>query len=201
MKKNTIILSLSCLALLLVASVITISKISSIGEEKTIIISNLLAKINKNQLLGLSDLAVTGTIQDIQSFATSSKALTGQEEVYSNLKFKIDSYLYNPKSLEGEEIIIQIPGGKVGELSTFVEDSPTPELNHSYVMFLKKENTNNLFSSIGAQGFFEIDNDTVGGSETQKDIIKNIFNKDLTIEELKVELETATPETMPGQIK
>lgn len=197
-KKTTIIAS--CLGIIALTSAIAIKQIYFTNNQKVVGMSSLIAMINKNELIGLSNVAVTGTVNNIKSFATESTALPGEKEVYSDLTFKVDEYIYNPKSINLKEVTIRIAGGEIEKIKMLVEDVPTPEIGHKYVFFLNQGERSDLFlANIGSQGMFEINNDgSLGVGESQKNIIKNIFNKDLTVEELKKELETAKPEKMRG---
>lgn len=197
-------LTLSSFGLITVVSVMTflLANYNS-SNKKTVLIDSLEMKLNKHQLVGLSDVAVIGTVKSVQYFSASSTDSSANQVVYENIVFDVDEYLYKSKlaSTSAKEITIQTPGGELGGVKVVVGDRTPIEQGHEYVVFLKQKDIKQIFEPVSSvQGVFEIKNGSVLiANEKQKSALINLFGRIPTLDQFKNELKTAKPVVAPGQ--
>lgn len=147
----------------------------------------LLVKVTKEELLKESDVVVMGSIQDIQSFKAESEIRPGKEDIFSNVALQVGEYLYNPKNFSASQIVVRVLGGAVENMTMKVSDGPIFENGEQVIVFLKQKDKQ-VFTVVGwAQGKYTIDNGVVGkGSE--KTFVRDIFGRDLTVDDFKKEV-------------
>lgn len=157
--------------------------------QKTVIHSDaLLAQVTKDELLRESDAIVIGTVQNTQSFKAASEIRPGKEDILTNVSIAVSEYVYNPKNLSAAQITVQVLGGDVGEEKMIVEDGPSFEKDQRIIAFLKQKDES-TFTVVGwAQGKYTVQNGGAIGIGEEKAHIKNIFGRDLTVEEFKREI-------------
>lgn len=170
-------------------------------EKKNIIVNKDWIVVDKNQLLGMSDAVVIGTAISNKSFTRPSVVLSGEDDVYTNIVFGVDSYLYNPKNFSVNKITLTVLGGEASNVVMKIENEVPFKVGHKYVVFIKQQNNDLVFVPVaGPQGTYELD---VSGeiviNDFQKGMIKNVFGQSLvTLEQLKAEIATAKLEPISG---
>lgn len=108
-------------------------------------------KMSVEELTNEATTIIRGTVLDLRSHWNKERT-----HIVTDVTISAQEYI---KGYEGGEIIIQVPGGTVGELGEWVEDVPTFEKGQEVILFL---GDNEYFRAVGwHQGKFTVEKDTV----------------------------------------
>lgn len=185
--KKQIIFMMVAVTIVIVGIVAVFTATKNDSTKITIQSDALLAKMTKEELLKESDMVVEGFVQDIQSFKAPSEIRPGKEDIFSNITLQVSEYLYNPKSFSASQIVVGVLGGIVENTTMKVNDGPVFEKGEQVIVFLKQKDER-VFAVVGwAQGKYTIDHGVVG-SGYEKVFVRDIFGRDLTIDDFKKEM-------------
>jgi hypothetical protein len=117
--------------------------------------ASLIIELSLDELIALSDQIVTGTIIETKSDWNDDRT-----NIYTFYKLLINKCL---KGNNYDELTIKTPGGKVGEIWQWVEDSASFKTGETVLLFLNN-NHDGTFSLTGAvQGKYRIANEVIYG--------------------------------------
>jgi len=114
----------------------------------------IVERMNLKQLIDKSNRIIVGMVTDIKSQWENED---GKRLIFTYVTIKIDTYV---KGLGSEIVTIKVPGGKVGDLTQWVSDTPHFDLGEKVLLFLRDE----YFLVVGGnQGKFSIQDNTILG--------------------------------------
>jgi hypothetical protein len=162
------------------------------------LVSSSQVKINLNQLIGLSDAAIVGTVTGVKTEIRNFAPLPGEQAVYTVATVRVDEYLYNAAGLTDKQLTISLVGGRTDSQSTGVEMT-LPVVGSQYVLFVKKAATADEYTiPAGPQGLFELVDQQIGKGKDQSWLAENVFGHPFNLTALRGALQNAKPEPLPG---
>lgn len=118
-------------------------------------IQAVMEKVPIESLSQQSETIIYGTVESVSAEAVDGKA----GEIYTFVTLSVNQYL---KGSPGESfIILCYPGGIVGDIGLWVEDTPTFEVGEKCVVFIQKDAQNYHTVSEWHQGKFQVVNNLV----------------------------------------
>lgn len=115
----------------------------------------LMVKLDLEDLTGNSDLVIRAEVENIRCAWNED-----QTEVISYATLSVKEPIKG--LLKQEEIIVKYPGGRIGDIVTWVEDAPNFQEGEDVIVFLDKETEQGLRSVYGNfQGKYTIQKDMV----------------------------------------
>lgn len=161
-------------------------------------VNGMLAKLDKNQLLGASDAVVIGTIISTESFKAPSDIFPNQDSVYTNVIIKVQQYPYNPKGYTYKQITVRTLGGQIGNEKTEVTEGHVYREGQTALMFVRQVNDSE-FKDVAPQGTYTVNSDgSLGADEREHVFIRDAFGRDMNVENVKSELDLAIPVRLVG---
>ena len=120
--------------------------------------SSIIVKLNIEELVAQSDWIVIGVV-------TEKKSLwdTQHSQIHTLVILAVEEWVKGkPK---GNEIIIKIPGGQVGEVSQRVGSAPSFRIDEEVLVFLQSQDGDTIRVVGDQQGKLVIENDKIAGSD------------------------------------
>jgi hypothetical protein len=126
--------------------------------------SGLVVQLTLEQLAAKADSILVGKVTNITCYQE------GKGNIYTLVTLSVE------QTIKGEpvgEVVIRVPGGKVGELEMMVTDTPSFQLGERAVVFLDKGD--GTFTVVGGfQGKFTVDNNNMVGNKPLTEFIDQI---------------------------
>ena len=115
--------------------------------------SGIVVQMTEEELTAQAELILVGHVTDVSCYEE------GEGNIYTEVTISVEQKL---KGEAGEEVVVRVAGGKVGEREMWVEDTPTFKMGERVVVFL--EESGGIFRVVGGfQGKLTIsEHDTVG---------------------------------------
>ena len=111
----------------------------------------LVVPYNLEQLAQKSKFVLTGEVVELRSYRAPFQTLG--EVIFTDVKIKVDSVLKG--TVEGNEITIQVLGGKIGDAFQLCPESPRYEMGEKVCVFLREFN-GKLWNTGWEQGKYKI---------------------------------------------
>lgn len=109
----------------------------------------MLIQKDLSEMVYEADSILVGKVIKMESRWTEDKGT-----IVTDVTIVVESYLKNPISTK--EVVIQIPGGEVGEIGLKVSDVPSFRVDEEVLIFLKKDTMASWVTYHGAQGKYTI---------------------------------------------
>ncbi len=107
---------------------------------------SLVVELSLDDLVNLADYIAAGAITSIES-----KWNEDNTQIYTFNKFEVSKYL---KGCDDDELIIKVPGGRVGSEEQWVEDTPIFKEGEEVVLFLERKDDGTFDVVGGFQGVY-----------------------------------------------
>jgi len=147
-------------------------------------VSSIMAKLSSQEIVSQSDGVVVGTVEKTDVIKAPSTIRVGKDDIVTKATISVEKYLFNPKNLTGNEIVIQTIGGTIGNQSMASDDTQVLKNGQRIVAFLRqtKDGTFTIFG--GRQGEYTINEDGSVGAENERGIFTDVFGKQMNLDEL-----------------
>lgn len=155
----------------------------------TLVTSVLIEKDSKSLIAG-SSLIIVGRVETIQSVEEASIIRKEEKDIYTIAKISVEKYL-STKEDEKKTIYIKTLGGTIGNKEMTATDWPQFKPGERVLLFLHKDTASDYYLVSGLkQGKYGLsDTDQLGNNEEERVIVQKVFGKDMTIAELKLQLQ------------
>jgi len=154
------------------------------ARQTTTMVGSIMAKLNSQELITQSDAIVVGTVQKTEVAKVPSVIQAGKDDIVTNATISVDKYLYNPKNLTSNEIVVQTIGGVIENQTMIAEDSPILGKGQRVVVFLRQAKDGVFIVFGGLQGKYSVNEDGTVGSENERDVFINVFGRQMNLDEL-----------------
>lgn len=175
-----------CFAILLfISSMVAIGIYIKNNKPHSREINAILQQISINDIINESDGIIVGKVRNSNMEESNAYAMPGETNIVTNTTIEIEHYLFNPKNLTDNEIIIQTPGGTIGNKTTISEDIPIFNNNERCLIIIKKTD-NNIFSVYAWKlGKYDLDSNNQLSNKDQFYQFELIFGKIMNVNELE----------------
>jgi hypothetical protein len=148
-------------------------------------VDSVMVKLDSKEIITQSDGVIVGTVQKTEVVKVPSTVQAGQNDIVTKATILVDKYLFNPKNLTSNEIVIQAVGGTIGGQTMISDDSPSFENGQRIVAFLRQSGNGDLSIFGGRQGEYTINEDNTIGSASEHDIFANVFGEQMNLDGLE----------------
>jgi hypothetical protein len=155
----------------------------------TLVTSVLIEKDSKS-LIADSSLIIVGRVETIQAIEEASTIRNEEKDIYTIAEVSVEKYLLT-KEAKKKTIYIKTLGGTIGNKEMTATDWPHFEPGERVLLFLHKDTASDYYLVSGLrQGKYGLsDADQLGNNDEERAMVQKVFGKDMTIAELKLQLQ------------
>jgi hypothetical protein len=130
------------------------------------------------ELMRETDTVIIGTVTSLKAAKVPSQVRPGREDIVSDATVQVEEYLLPTTGSQSSVITVRVLGGKIGHEELIVSASNTLAVGQQLLLFLRKSTPDLFVLSTDAHSQYVITNGTVGVSDQEKQVLKNIIGKE-----------------------